>query len=46
MKPKGQKEVDGYDTANHLLIQDRDNNEEEVNGARRFGMDGGIKDGT
>ena len=42
MKPKGQKEVDSHGTANHLLVQDR-NNEGETNGPRRFGIDGGIQ---
>ena len=42
MKPKDQKEVDSDDTANHLPIQDK-NDEGETNGSRRSGIDGGIQ---
>jgi len=42
VKPKGQKEVDSHDTANHLPVQDR-NNEGETNSPRRSGIDAGVQ---
>jgi len=42
VKPKRPKEVKGHDTANDLSVQDRDD-KGEINGPRRFGIDGGVQ---